>query len=107
MCVVVDGDAVEGVVKDIAVRSLIGAVNTHVVSAVSVHVDASERRLGHGIGSTIPMRVLPGVDVQSTLEWRLILGMYLLSAEALEAQTEIPIVLPRTHWPRWSCHWAT
>ena len=32
---------VKGIVKDIAVGSSTGAVDTHVVSAVSVHVDAS------------------------------------------------------------------
>ena len=91
---------VKGIVKDIAVGSSTGVVDTHVVSAVSVHVDASERRLGHGIGNTIVMRVLPGVDVQSTLELRLIFEMYLLSAETLEARTRMQIVLPRTRWAK-------
>ena len=56
---------VKGIVKDIAVGSSTAAVDTHVVSAVSVHV-----------------------DVQPTLEWRLIFETYILSAETWKHGSE-------------------
>ena len=40
---------VKGIVKDISVESSTGAVDTHVVSAVSVHVDASHGHVASGI----------------------------------------------------------
>ena len=49
---------VKGIVKDIAVGSSTGTVDMHVVSLVVIHV-----------------------DVQPTLEWRLLFETHLLSAE--------------------------